>query len=260
MAQFSGRRAVIWGGTSGINLGIAQMFAARGASVFLVSRSADKVEAAVALVRKAGGVADGMAADVRNYAQVEEAAARAAADGPLDMVVSGAAGNFLVPAAEMSANAFKTVIDIDLLGTFNTARACYPHFARPDQDGRSACYTAITAPQAVRAIRNQAHACAAKAGINMLLQCLALEWGPEGIRVNGISPGPIADTEGVRRLTPPGAEGQAAARASVPLGRYGRKEEIAAAACFLASAEAAYITGTILDVDGGMLAAGSSRN
>lgn len=259
MGQFSGRRAIIWGGTSGINLAIAQMFAKRGASVFLVSRSADKVQAAVELVRSEGGTADGMAADVRNYAQVEEAAARAAEGGRLDMVVSGAAGNFLVPAAEMSANAFKTVIDIDLLGTFNTARACYRHFARPETDGRAACYTAITAPQAVRAIRLQAHACAAKAGINMLLQCLALEWGPEGIRVNGISPGPIADTEGVRRLTKPGDEGQAAARTAIPLGRFGRKEEIAAAACYLASDDAAYITGTILDVDGGMLVAGSSR-
>ncbi len=260
MAQFSGQRAIVWGGTSGINLGIARMFAARGAQVFLVSRSSEKVQAAIDLIRAEGGSADGMAADVRHYDQVEAAAARAAADGPLDIVISGAAGNFLVDAAKMSANAFRTVIDIDLIGTFNTARACYAHFARPDMnDGRGACYTAITAPQAVKPIKQQAHACAAKAGINMLLKCLALEWGAEGIRVNGISPGPIADTEGMRRLAPD-PESEAASKAAVPLGRYGRKDEIAAAACYLASTEAAYITGTILDVDGGMLLAGSRLN
>lgn len=257
MTQFSGYRAVVWGGTSGINLGIARELASRGASVFLVSRSADKVEAAIDLIRKDGGQADGMAADVRDYAMVEEAAARAAANGPLDIVVSGAAGNFLVPAAEMSANAFRTVIDIDLIGTFNTARACHAHFSRPDTNGRGASYIAITAPQAVQPIKLQAHACAAKAGINMLLKCLALEWGPEGIRVNGISPGPIADTEGMRRLAPT-PEAEQAATANLPLRRYGRKDEIAAAACFLASKEAEYITGTILDVDGGMLLSGSS--
>lgn len=247
MDRFAGKRAIIFGGTSGINLGIARMLAERGASVFVVSRSEEKVSAAVEKIRAAGGTAAGCTADVRNFAQVEEAAKRAAADGPIDVVVSGAAGNFLAPAAEMSSNAFRTVIEIDLVGTFNTARACLAYLRSP-----GASFIAISAPQAVKPMHGQAHACAAKAGINMLVRCLALEWGAQGIRVNAISPGPIAETEGMRRLAPT-EEATADLARSLPLGRYGRIEEIARAACFLASDEGAYITGAILDVDGGTM-------
>ena len=89
----------------------------------------------------------------------------------------------------MSANGFKTVVDIDLIGTFNVLRASFEFLRRP-----GASLISITAGQATRASMFQAHVCAAKAGINMLTQCLALEWGPAGVRVNAISPGPIADT------------------------------------------------------------------
>lgn len=252
MRQFAGRRAIIFGGTSGINLGIASMLAARGAALFLVSRSQDRVDAAVDQIRRSGGTASGMTADVRDYGEVAAAAERAAADGSLDIVVSGAAGNFLAQAADMSANGFRTVIDIDLIGTFHVARACHAHMTRP-----GASLIAISAPQGAKPVAGQAHACAAKAGINMLVRCLALEWGREGIRVNAISPGPIGDTEGMRRLAP-GAEETARLAAALPLGRYGRIDEIAAAACYLAGDEGAYITGTILDVDGGtMLGSGA---
>lgn len=252
MRQFEGRSALIFGGTSGINLGIAGMLAARGARLFLVSRSGDKVAAAVASIREAGGIADGSAADVRDYAAVEAAAARAAGTGTLDIVVSGAAGNFIAPAADISPNGFRTVVDIDLNGTFNVARACYAHMTRPGSS-----LIAISAPQGAKPVIGQAHACAAKAGINMLVRCLALEWGGEGIRVNAISPGPIGETEGMRRLAPGDAAAAALAQ-RVPLRRYGRIDEIAAAACYLASDEAGYVTGAILDVDGGtMLGSGA---
>lgn len=170
---------------------------------------------------------------------------KAAAGREIDIVISGAAGNFLAPAAEMTSNAFRTVIEIDLIGTFNTARASYAAMRRP-----GASFIVISAPQAVKPMIGQAHACSAKAGINMLAKCLALEWGPAGIRVNAISPGPIADTEGMRRLTPTD-EATAALARSIPLQRYGRIDEIAAAAIYLASEEAAYVTGMVLDVDGG---------
>src|SRR6185295_16943320 len=109
----------------------------------------------------------------------------------------GAAGNFVAPALGMSANGFKTVVDIDLMGTFHVFRASFAFLRRP-----GASLIAITAPQAVRPSMFQAHVCSAKAGINMLTKCLAMEWGPAGVRVNAISPGPIADTEGMRRLAP----------------------------------------------------------
>jgi NAD(P)-dependent dehydrogenase (short-subunit alcohol dehydrogenase family) len=143
----------------------------------------------------------------------------------------------------MSANAFKTVVDIDLLGTFNTLRACHDLLNKP-----GASLIAITAGQADQAMALQIHACAAKAGVNQVVRTLAIEWGPD-VRVNGISPGPIAGTEGMERLSPPGM--REASEARIPLKRWGEIEEIADAAAFLWSPGATYITGTILDVDGG---------
>lgn len=176
--------------------------------------------------------------------------------GSIDIVVSGAAGNFLASAAELSANAFRTVVDIDLIGTFNVFRASLDLLRTP-----GASLIAITAPQGARPFAQQAHACAAKAGVNMLTRALALEWAPRGIRVNGISPGPIDGTEGVKRLWPSEEAGKRI-RADVALGRLGTVDDIADAAIYLSSAAAKYVTGTILDVDGGYLwqAAASSMS
>lgn len=124
--------AGIAGASSGINLGIAQAFARAGARLALISRSDERIAAAAKSINDAGGTALGIAADLRDYAAVEAATARASeAFGPFDAVISGAAGNFIAPVAGMSANAFKTVIDIDLLGTFNVFRASMPTCARP---------------------------------------------------------------------------------------------------------------------------------
>ncbi|WP_324828833.1 SDR family oxidoreductase [Qipengyuania zhejiangensis] len=245
MGRFEDRNAIVFGGTSGINLEIATRLAAEGARIFLVSRSQEKVDSAVSRIRSSGYSAAGHAADVRDYEAVDAAVKAAAEEGAIDIVVSGAAGNFLAPAADISSNAFRTVIDIDLVGTFNTARASFAAMRKP-----GASFIAISAPQAEKPMTSQAHACAAKAGINMLVKCLALEWGEQGIRVNAISPGPIDDTEGMRRLAGSDAAAQAIADA-LPLKRYGTKQDVADAACFLASQEGAYITGTILNVDGG---------
>ena len=233
----AGKTAFIAGGSSGINLGIAHGFAEAGARVALLSRTLEKIEAAVQEIRSRGFEAAGFVADVRDYAAVE-AAFESARNmfGDMDVVVSGAAGNFVAAALDMSANGFKAVVDIDLLGTFNVFRAGYAFLRKP-----GASLIAITAPQAEQPMMAQAHVCAAKAGVNMLTRCLALEWGPAGVRVNGISPGPIAGTEGMRRLTPT-IEAEQACRRKVPLGRFGEVDEIADLALFLASEQAAYIT------------------
>jgi len=242
----AGKVAFVAGGTSGINLEIARRYARAGARVAVLSRKQEKVDAATALIAKEGQDVAGFAADVRNYEAVESALRQAAETlGPLDIVLSGAAGNFLAPVLGMSANAFKSVVDIDLLGTFHVLRASYPYLNRP-----GASLLSITAGQAVHPMMFQAHVCAAKAGINMLTKCLAIEWGPSGVRVNAISPGPIADTEGMRRLaaTP---EIEASIKNSLALRDFGTTTDIAEAALFLASDSARYITGTILTVDGG---------
>ncbi len=242
----AGKTAFIAGGSSGINLGIAHGLAEAGARIALISRSKEKVDAAVKELRDVDCDAAGFAADVRDFAAVEGTLrATHAAFGEIDIVVSGAAGNFVAPVLGMSANGFKAVVDIDLLGTFNVFRASYAYLRKP-----GASLIAITAGQAVQPMANQAHVCAAKAGVNMLVKCLALEWGEYGIRANAISPGPIAGTEGMRRLAPT-PEAKAACMRSIPLGRYGQQEDIAELAVFLASEGARYITGAILNCDGG---------
>ncbi|MFT3977416.1 MAG: SDR family oxidoreductase [Sphingomonas bacterium] len=243
--RFAGKHVFVAGASSGINLEIAHGFAREGAKITVLSRSEEKIAAAAQGLRDAGAQALGISCDVRDYPGLEAAYAQAvAAHGAIDVLVSGAAGNFLAPATKLSANAFKTVVDIDLLGTFNVFRASWDHLVKP-----GASLIAITAGQAVHPMSFQIHACAAKAGVNMVTKCLALEWGPAGVRVNAISPGPIGDTEGMRRLADPARE--KAIKGRLALRDYGTKRDIADAALFLSSPEAKYITGTILNVDGG---------
>jgi len=238
----------ISGGTSGINLGIARGFAAGGARVMVFGRDAEKAERAAAQLRaQTGARVMAGSADVRNSDAVRALFEQACADlGAPDVVIAGAAGNFMAPAAAISANGFKSVIDIDLLGTYNVFRAGFDVARRP-----GASFIAITAPQAVQPLPMQVHVCAAKAGVNMVVKVLAMEWGQAGIRVNAISPGPIAGTEGVERMAPTDAD-KAAWMQRTAIRRLGTPEDIAAAALFLSSDAASYITGTILDCDGGM--------
>lgn len=246
----TGKTAFVAGGTSGINLGIAKRFAQLGARVAVVGRNPEKAKTAAAEI---GPDALGLSADVRDYAAIRGALEATVAEmGKLDIVISGAAGNFLAPALGMSANAFRTVVDIDLNGTFNVFRACHDLLNLP-----GASLIAITAGQAVNASPMQIHACAAKAGINQAIRVLAMEWGPE-VRVNGISPGPIAGTEGMSRLAP-GASADGGHQERIPLKRWGRIEEVAESAVFLCSPSASYITGTILDCDGGSQLGDASR-
>lgn len=247
MFDFSGRHVVVAGGSSGINLGIADAFAAHGASLSILSRSQHKLDAALAQLRAHGGSAEGYSADVRDAAAVATALQRAHERfGAIDVLVSGAAGNFLAPVLGMSANGFKTVVDIDLLGSFNVLRGAHEFLRKP-----GAVAISLSASQAFVPTPYQAHVCAAKAGVDMLTRVLAMEWGPDGIRVNSIVPGPIEGTEGIRRLAPNDTERERIA-ARVPLGRLGRADEIAGIAMVLASPLGAYITGVVLPVDGGI--------
>ncbi len=247
----SGQVAFVAGGTSGINLGIAKALAAFGADVAVLSRSQDKVEAAVAEIEATGVRSVGMAADVRDFDAVADAVGKVANTlGQLDIVVSGAAGNFVAPAAELSSNGFKAVVDIDLLGTFNVLRSSYEHLHKP-----GASIINISAPQGSLPYPAQAHVCAAKSGVDMLTKTLALEWGPAGVRVNAIAPGPIEGTEGMARLAPT-EEDRKRVEQAIPMGRYGRIDEIASLAVFLCSDAAQYLSGAIIPCDGGRSLAG----
>lgn len=241
-----GKVAYISGGTSGINLGIAKTFARYGANVCVIGRDAEKGAAAVRAIEAVGGEAMFAAADVRDYDAVE-ASMQSAVDrfGRIDIAIAGAAGNFFAPAVSISPKGFKTVVDIDLLGTYHVFKAAFDVCTRP-----GASFIAITAGQAINPTPFQAHVCAAKAGVNALLKTLAMEWGPAGIRVNGISPGPIDGTEGVKRLAPT-VEAEDAVKRHIPLRRFGTTEDIGNAAVFLCSPLGDYVTGTIFDIEGG---------
>ena len=241
-----GKTMFIAGGSSGINLGIAEQYGQLGANLVILSRSQDKIDKAVDLLKSQGSNAIGISTDVRDYDGVEAAFKTAHKTySDIDYVISGAAGNFLSPIIGLSSKGFQTVVDIDLVGTFNVFRASYDYIAKP-----GASLIAITARQAVQPRPFQAHACAAKAGVNMLCKCLALEWGQAGVRVNAISPGPIEDTEGYARLLPT-EELAEKAKKKVPLRMMGTKSNIADAATFLASDASSYVTGSIYNVDGG---------
>jgi NAD(P)-dependent dehydrogenase (short-subunit alcohol dehydrogenase family) len=243
----AGRTAFVTGGGSGIGQRMAERFAEHGASVSLVGRRQEKLDAAAGQIRARGGTASTHAVDVRNYDALA-ASLKSTRDefGEIDILLCGAAGNFPAPVLGMSANGFKAVVDIDLLGTFNTCRAAHEHLRKP-----GASVLAISASFAFQPTALQSHVGAAKAGIDNFIKTLAIEWGPDGIRCNCITPGPTDDTEGMRRLAPDEAARERTARA-IPLGRFGTKDELADLALFLSSDAAGYITGGIYVCDGGM--------
>jgi NAD(P)-dependent dehydrogenase (short-subunit alcohol dehydrogenase family) len=171
--SYAGKVALVSGGSSGIGLGIAKRLAHLGASVFILGRSPEKLDSAVAEIAQLGGIATGHSADVRDAAKVAESLVECKARfGPIDVVIAAAAGNFFCAAEKLTPNGFKAIVDIDLIGTFNVFSAAFALLRRP-----GAALLAITAPQAQRPWENQAHVCAAKAGIDMLVKCLAVEWG-----------------------------------------------------------------------------------
>ena len=255
MSEFAGKTVVVVGGTSGINRGIAEAFATQGARVAVASRSQDKVDDTVAALTRAGAAeAIGASFDVRE-AEVVAAGLRGFHDrfGDFDVLVSGAAGNFPALASEMSVNAFRTVIEIDLMGTIHVMKGAYDLLRKP-----GASLINISAPQAYLPYEGQSHVCAAKAGVDQITRTLALEWGPEGVRINSVVPGFIEGTEGAERLAPtPAAKADVAA--DIPVGRLGQVGDVANLCLFLASPQAAYISGSVIAVDGALYQRGSGR-
>lgn len=250
---FKGKTVFVTGGGSGINLGIARNFAALGANVGICGRTQSKLDAAAEELRALGARVCATAADVRDMNALEAAFARTRAElGPIDVLVCGAAGNFLVQAEKLSANGFKAVIDIDLLGSFNASRAAFEQLRET-----KGTIIFISAGMALVPHAYQVHVGAAKAGIDMMMRNLALEWGRYGIRSNSIVPGPIEGTEGMKRLSSP--EAKEAMVRFIPAGRMGTVDDIGQAALFLASPLASYITGCVVVCDGGSNLSGSAR-
>lgn len=241
-----GKTALVTGGGTGICRGIALRLAEHGCDVAIVSRRREHLEPAADAIRAKRVKAAAIPADVRDPAAVEAAVGRAAElSGRLDLLVNGAAGNFLCRAEDLSPNGFGVVVDIDLKGAFHLSKAALPHLK-----AQGGAVLNVSSTLHYYGTAAQLHVSAAKAGVDALTRVLAVEWGRYGIRVNGIAPGPIADTEGVRRLL----VGPARARAvgETPLGRLGTIRDVCDAALFLCSDAASFVTGVTLVVDGGL--------
>jgi peroxisomal 2,4-dienoyl-CoA reductase len=250
---FEGKRALVTGGATGIGRGIAEAMARHGADLAIMSRKEENLKAAAEqIAASTGRRCLTLVADVRENDRVESAVNQAVRElGGLDIVVNNAAGNFLCPAANLSPNGFGAVIDIDAKGTWNVSRAAY-HAQLKDHGGQ---ILNISATLHHGGTPSQLHVAAAKAAVDALTRTLAVEWGPQGIRVNAIAPGPISDTEGTRRLLPgPAAE---KLRALIPTRRLGAIDDIANLALFVLSAAGANLNGAILVCDGGLSLTGA---
>jgi NAD(P)-dependent dehydrogenase (short-subunit alcohol dehydrogenase family) len=244
-----GRVALVTGGATGLGFAIAQEFARLGAKVVLAGRKQENLDKAIAELHAAGAIAIAVQTDVRQYDQVMNAVKQATTQfGSLDILVNSAAGNFHCPTEEMSPNGWRTVVDIDLNGTFLCCKAAFEPLRASRFDGR---IISIITTNSIMGWPGQSHAGAAKAGILSLSRSLAIEWAKHKILVNTISPGPIAGTEGVKKLYEQ-RPGQAELQVKrVALGRLGETRDIANAAVYLVSPAGNYITGADFVVDGG---------
>lgn len=257
----SGKVALITGGGSGIGFEVARQLGLHGASLVLVGRRLWVLEQAAASLRAENVKVEVVEGDVRDLVDAEKAVQAAlTCFGRLDILVNSAAGNFLAPAEVLTPKGFKTVLEIDTIGTFNMSHASFPSL-RKGAKGKELGNTEggviinISATLHYGASWYQSHASAAKAAIDSLTRSLCLEWGSEyGIRVNGIAPGPVGNTAGTRKLGVSDSAGTATddrVAATIPAGRIGTTWDIAMAAVFLVSNAGSWISGETLVVDGG---------
>lgn len=255
----TGQVGIVTGGATGIGLGISTTLAQLGMHVVLASRKPENLQPAVEAIIAAGGKASAVAVDVRDQARVQAMAKQVHDElGRIDLLVNNAAGNFYKKSEDLSENAWKTVIEIDLYGTFFCTQAVFPYMKA--QGGGRVVSTSMTLHY--RGWPLMAHATAAKAGVDALTRTLAVEWAEHGIRINAIAPGPIP-TDGVRKAftPPPGAPVpdlfsvdkamDAFAKNMIPLKRWGKPEDIGQMVAYLASPAGDWITGSIFVIDGG---------
>jgi len=242
------KRILITGGGTGLGKGMAQRFLELGAVVYICGRRKEILSAAVAELNKtAPGKIHSIPCDVRDLPRVEEMIATIWKDGPLDVAVNNAAGNFLARTEELSPGAFDAVIGIVLKGTINVTMACGRRWLAAKHKGTvlniAATYTtsgsAYVVPSAI-----------SKAGVVAFTRSLAVEWGNRGIRMNAIAPGPIPTEGAFSRLLPTG-NFEKLVLARNPLGRFGTVEELANLAAFLVSDGCTYINGEVVVMDGG---------
>jgi 3-oxoacyl-[acyl-carrier protein] reductase len=247
LTSIAGRSIIVTGSSKGIGKGIARVFAKNGGKVLIVSRHLDEAEACAEELRREGGTAKGHAADVTKLDDMQAMAeAAASAHGGIDVLCANTGIFPQTKIEELSPEDWDQVMATNLKGTFLAIKACLPQLKKSDQ-GRVVITSSITGP--ITGFPGWAHYGATKAGQLGFMRTVAIELAKYGITINAVMPGNIL-TEGLIALGPDYERSMAS---SIPLKKLGRVEDIGYAALFLASKEAAYITGQTIVVDGGQI-------
>src|SRR5215469_2108211 len=242
------KRILITGGGTGLGKAAAQRFLELGAEVYICGRRHDVLLATEReLHNLTGGRIHPRPCDVRDAPAVEEMIDTIWKDGPLDVLMNNAAGNFLARTEELSLRAFESVLGIVLLGTLHTTLACGKRWLKA---GHRAVVLNISTTYTTTGSAYVVPSAVAKAGVQALTRSLAVEWGNRSIRMNAIAPGPIPTQGAFSRLLPR-PEFEQLAKDRNPLGRFGTIEEFANLAAFLVSNGSAYINGDVITMDGG---------
>jgi NAD(P)-dependent dehydrogenase (short-subunit alcohol dehydrogenase family) len=245
-----GKRALITGGGTGLGKAMARRYLELGADIYICGRREQVLQSTCAeLAASTGGAIHGIPCDVRDAAAVEACIARIWNNGPLDILVNNAAGNFLARTEDLTPGAWQAVIGIVLMGTIQMTMACGRRWLA-EKHAASVLNIVTTYSSSGAGSGFVVPSAVAKAGVQALTRSLAVEWGPRGIRMNAIAPGPIPTEGAFSRLLPKkNLEKQAIDR--IPLRRFGTPEELANLAAFLVSDGAAYINGEVVTMDGG---------
>lgn len=250
--KLSGKVAIITGASKGIGKGIAIRYAQEGASVVLASRSVDLLSSIAGQIRKEGGKALPLELDVTRYQSVENMVNKSIEHfGRLDIMVNNAGISMAHPSEELSAKDWQRALDTDLSGVFYGCQ-CAARKMIPQGGG---CIINITSVYGLVAAPGRAAYCASKAAGNMLTKVLAIEWAKKNIRVNAIAPGYFR-TELVQGVIDKGMLPLGAIEKRTPLGRIGEVQDLLGLAVYLASDESSYMTGSIINIDGGWEAYG----
>jgi len=241
-----GQIVLVTGGGTGIGRCIAHELASLGATAVLAARREEPLRRTVGEIEAAGGRADWLSLDVRDERAVEAAVATILdRHGRLDALVNNAGGQFPAPAEAISPNGWRTVVDLNLTGTFLVTRAAFTAWM-----GEHGGAIVTIVADMWNGFPGMAHTGAARAGVVNLTKTLAIEWAPRRVRVNAVAPGLILSS-GLDTYRPEVREAVLARASDIPVGRLGTESETAAAVTFLLSPAAAFITGETLRVDGG---------